>query len=93
MKIIELPIASLVEAEWNPNGIDENDRQKLSTSIRRFGLVQNLVARQIGNGKYEVLSGNQRLKTLKQQGETHVPCHVVELNDAEAMLLGQTLNR
>lgn len=72
MKIIELPIASLVEAEWNPNGIEENDRKKLSTSIKRFGMVQNLVARQIGNGKYEVLSGNQRLKVLAEQKEAHV---------------------
>ncbi len=93
MKIYDLPIHALEEAKWNSNVMEEDEKKKLSKSIYRFGLVQNLVARQIGNGKYEILSGNQRLKTLREQGETYVPCFVVDLDEAGAMLLAQTLNR
>ena len=66
---------------------------RLSESISRHGLVQNLVVRPLGGGTYEVLSGNQRLQVLRGMAEAEVPCVVVELGDARARLLAQALNR
>jgi ParB family chromosome partitioning protein len=73
--------------------MDEAMLQKLRESITRYGLVQNLVVRPLGNGSYEVLSGNQRLQVLRELQRSPVPCVVVELADAHARLLGQALNR
>lgn len=42
---------------------------------------------------YETLSGNHRHDLYREEGVTHVPCVVVELADAEARVLAQTLNR
>jgi ParB family chromosome partitioning protein len=53
--------------------------------------VQNLVVRQVAGG-YEVLSGNHRLKLLKELYITMVPCVVVDIDDAHARLLAQALN-
>jgi len=39
--------------------------QRLRSSILKYGFIQNLVVRRIDNG-YEVLSGNQRLKLLRE---------------------------
>lgn len=65
----------------------------LRESLRRYGLVENLVVRFLGDDTYEALSGNQRLKVLKELGYTFAPCVVVELDDAHACLLSQALNR
>ena len=46
----------------------------------------------MNNSQYEVLSGNQRLKAITSLGIKTVPCVVVDLNDAESMLLAQALN-
>ena len=72
MEVIELPIEVLKEATWNVNQIDEAMLQRLRMSIGKYGLVQNLVVRKVGDG-YEVLSGNQRLKLLREFKLTKVP--------------------
>jgi ParB family chromosome partitioning protein len=91
MEIIELPIETLKEAVWNVNQVDESMMQRLRVSITKYGLVQNLVVRQVAGG-YEVLSGNHRLKLLKELYITMVPCVVVDIDDAHARLLAQALN-
>ena len=91
MKIIELPIEALKEAPWNVNQVDDSMMQRLRTSIGKYGLVQNLVVRQIAND-YEVLSGNHRLRLLHELLIKKVPCVVVDVDDAHARLLAQALN-
>ncbi|MFC1865096.1 ParB/RepB/Spo0J family partition protein [Chloroflexota bacterium] len=92
MKIIDLPLTSLREAPWNPNQMDEKVTRLLKNSLSRYGLVEPLVVRTMGQSHYEVLSGNQRLKVLTEMGKESVLCAVVELEDTEAMLLTQALN-
>jgi ParB family chromosome partitioning protein len=91
MEIVELPIESLKEAPWNANTIDDAMLQRLRASITNYGFVQNLVVRKIANN-YEVLSGNQRLKLLREFNILKVPCVIVDLDDAHARLLAQALN-
>jgi len=91
MEIIELPIEVLKEASWNVNQPNEAMLQRLRSSIQQFGFVQNLVVRYLGDG-YEVLSGNQRLKLLREFNVSKVPCVIVNLDDAHARLFAQALN-
>ncbi|PVV82558.1 ParB/RepB/Spo0J family partition protein [Dehalogenimonas alkenigignens] len=91
MNIINLPIAQLTPAPWNPNTMDEAGFEKLRNSLSRYDLVQPLVVRPI-QGLYEVLSGNQRLRVLQDLAIDPVPCVVVDLSDAEAKLLAHALN-
>jgi ParB family chromosome partitioning protein len=91
MEIVELPIEVLKEAAWNVNQPNEAMLQRLRSSIQQFGFVQNLVVRPIGS-EYEVLSGNQRLKLLREFNVSKVPCVIVNLDDAHARLFAQALN-
>jgi ParB family chromosome partitioning protein len=93
MNVIEIPLSRLREAPWNANQMDFDTMQKLRESIRRFGCVHNLVVRETGNDIFEVLSGNQRLKLLREMGFTCAPCFIVSLDDARARLLAQALNQ
>jgi ParB family chromosome partitioning protein len=93
MKIVEIPVEQLKEDPNNANMMNQQMTDRLRESIRRYGLVQNLVVRPIGNDAYEVLSGNQRLKVIKEMGFTLVSCMVTDLDDAQARLLAQALNR
>ena len=93
MEIVEISVDCLFEAPWNPNEMDPATLSLLTESIKRHGVVENFVVRPIGNGTYEVLSGNHRLRVLRRLGELEVPCLVVALDDARARLLAQALNR
>jgi ParB family transcriptional regulator, chromosome partitioning protein len=92
MEIVNLPIELLVEATWNANQDDDAVLARLRASIKRYGLVQNLVVRPLGD-HYEVLSGNQRLKLLREMEAKTIPCVVVKVDDDQARLLSQALNR
>ena len=93
MDLMNLRLERLQDAPWNPNRMDDVTLKRLIESMTRFGMVQNLVVRPIGEGDYEVLSGNQRLQALKELGYAKAPCVVVEVDDVHARLLAQALNR
>lgn len=92
MNVTDIPIDQLREAPWNPNVADEQTLDRLSESISRYGLVVPLVVRAVDHDSFEVLSGNQRLGVLTALGFQSIPCIVVALDDAQAMLLAQALN-
>lgn len=92
MGVIDLAVSQLKEAPWNPNEMDDAMLMRLKESIRRYGLVENLVVRPVSDGFFEVLSGNHRLKVIKEAGFTSAPCLVRNLDDAHARLLAQALN-
>ncbi len=92
MKTVELPIQKILTAPWNANNMDIRTMQRLRESLSRYGLLQPLVVRPISKSQFEVLSGNQRLKVLRENNYKRIPCVIVDLNDAEAMLLAKALN-
>ncbi len=93
MDLINLHLEQLQEAPWNPNRIDDAMVERLRESLTRYGMVQNLVVRPLSDGRYEVLSGNQRLQVLRELCYAEASCVVVDLDDAHARLLAQALNR
>jgi ParB family transcriptional regulator, chromosome partitioning protein len=92
LEIVNLPLDKLNPASWNSNQMDQVTLKKLKESIRRYGIVENLVVRKLPDETFEVLSGNQRLKLLVEMGFSTAPCLVVNEIDAQARLLAQALN-
>jgi ParB family chromosome partitioning protein len=92
VEVRDIPLEQLREAPWNPNEMDEATLRRLANSLGRFGAVLPLVVRPIEDG-YEVIGGNQRLVVCRQENMNTVPCVLVNLDDVQARLLAQALNR
>lgn len=92
MKVTHISLSKLQEAPWNSNTMTARMYAKLKSSLQRYGLLGNLVVRPLGDRRREVLSGNQRLKALRELGYESAPCVTVDLGDAQARLLSQVLN-
>jgi ParB-like nuclease domain len=90
-----LDTRTLMPALWNANHVPRETMERIKTSVRTFGIVENIVIRPHPEfeGKYEVLSGNHRLQIYKQLRVKKIPCKIVNLDDAMARVLAQTLNR
>jgi len=94
-RVRQIPLAQLRPAEWNANVVPPATLKKIRASIEDFGVVENLVVRPhpSEDGCFEVVSGNHRLALYQEMGFDKAPCVVVELDDARARILAQTLNR
>lgn len=55
---------------------DPYELEKLAESIRTSGIVQPLLVRGEGKGKYELIAGERRLRAAKLVGLRKVPCIV-----------------
>ncbi len=93
LETIDIPIKHLKPAPWNTNVMDDKMVSRLKESIKRYGLLSNLVVRSLINGDYEVIGGNWRLKVLSEMGIETIPCAVVDIDDTQARLLSLALNR
>lgn len=93
MKIVDVPLARITTASWNPNRLDEAMRRRLTASVDRYGLVQPLVVRPKGDG-FETVAGAQRLEVLREKDRKAVPCVVLNrVSDVDAKVLSVALNR
>ncbi len=79
MEIVDLPMNSIIAAQWNPNEMDWDMLSHLRRSIQRFELLVPLVVRKVGDNRYETIGGAQRLSILRELGMTTAPCVVVEV--------------
>ncbi len=90
----QVSLDELWAAEWNANRVPDAVLAKGARSIEDFGVVENLLVRPHPDGRgYEVISGNHRLLLYREMGMGTAPCRVVEVDDAHARILAQTLNR
>ena len=68
---------------------DKAGLERLAASLRRHGMLQNLLVRPLpGNGKFspvfEVVLGERRLRAAMMAGMSAVPCTVLDLTDEQA---------
>ena len=89
-KKVEANIDISVDAiEANPfqprTNFDGQALEELAASIKKLGVVQPLTIRDAGNGKYQLIAGERRLRAARLAGLTHVPAYIRTADD-QAML-------
>ncbi len=62
---------------------DETKLNELAESIRKYGVIQPIVVRQIGD-KYEIIAGERRYKASKIANKSTIPAIIINLNDKES---------
>ena len=60
---------------------DEESIAELAASIGELGLLQPLLVRSTGEGDYELIAGERRLRAARRAGLTEVPVVIVETDE------------
>ena len=61
---------------------DEDSLSELAQSIKTYGLIQPVTVRPVGNGKYQLISGERRFRAAQMAGLTEIPAFVRTVDDA-----------
>lgn len=74
----------------NPNQprvrFDYNELEGLAVSVRTNGMLQPINVRKRNDGKYELISGERRLRAARMVGMTKLPCVVMDVSDEQSAL-------
>ena len=91
-----LPLAVLQTGRYQPRTrMDEGALAELAESIKVQGIMQPVLVRAIGEGRYEIIAGERRVKAAAIAGLTEVPVLVRDVPDesAAAMSLIENIQR
>ncbi|MEG2322408.1 MAG: ParB/RepB/Spo0J family partition protein, partial [Bacilli bacterium] len=84
-QIVELSINDVLPNRFQPRiKFDENSINELALSIKKYGVIQPIVVRKIGD-KYEIIAGERRYKASVIAGKTTIPAIVSEFSDNESV--------
>lgn len=65
--------------------------QELKDSIKQNGVLQPILVRPMGNGKYQVVAGERRFKASCELGLKTIPARIKEVDNEEEILLLQLI--
>uniref|UniRef100_A0A7C2GJM8 ParB/RepB/Spo0J family partition protein n=1 Tax=Thermus islandicus TaxID=540988 RepID=A0A7C2GJM8_9DEIN len=85
-----LPLEALLPSP-QPRRRFEN-LEALAESIREKGVLQPLLVRPLGDGRYAIVAGERRYRAAKMAGLAEVPVRVLDLPEKEARLLALVEN-
>ncbi len=67
--------------EFSSEGLAE-----LTESIREHGIIQPITVRKAGNDRFELISGERRVRAAIEAGLTHIPAYIIEVETDRKML-------
>lgn len=85
--IEEIPLSKLVPFKNHPFKVTDDERmQEMADSIRKHGVFVPALARALGNGDFEIISGHRRKRACELAGLKTMPVIIRNLNDDEAVI-------
>ena len=85
-KIIEV---EKIKSGKNIRNERDTSIQELADSIERNGLINPIMVKPIGSGKYEVVAGHRRFEAVKRLGLPHIECNVTDETSEKDLMLAQ----
>jgi ParB family chromosome partitioning protein len=91
--IIELEIDAIEINPFQPRtNFNEESLRELSTSIKELGVIQPITVRKLDYNKYQLISGERRLRASKLAGLDTVPAYIRIANDNESLVMALVEN-
>ncbi len=94
--LTDIPVAQVTEApaSWRKQDVSMLTVPELVKSIRKFGMLEPVIVRRLGDDQFQLLSGNSRLLAVKELGLEMITSRVLEgISDAQAKTVYQDLHR
>jgi len=84
--IIELDVDSIELNPFQPRTkFNEESLRELASSIKELGVIQPITVRKTGFNKYQLVSGERRLRASKAIGLKSIPSYIRIANDQESL--------
>lgn len=81
-----VPLQQILPNPYQPRtDFPEEDLNELAESVRQNGLLQPLLVRRKGDGRFELIAGERRLRAARLAGLQSVPVTVRNCTDQQAM--------
>ena len=81
LHIVYVQISKLRPSEYNPRKISKESLEQLKESIKRFQMVDPIIANAAPNRKNIVIGGHMRLRGAKELGFKEIPVVYVKIPD------------
>jgi len=86
IKVIPIEKIKIPKVRASARMTDEA-REFFEETVKRYGVLQPILVRDLGDGNYELLAGKSRLEELKKKGEVVVQAVVVKVEDRDATIM------
>ena len=91
--IVELELDVIEINPFQPrSNFNEEALQELSGSIKELGVIQPITVRKTDFNKYQLISGERRLRASKLAGLTTIPAYIRIANDQESLTMALVEN-
>jgi ParB family chromosome partitioning protein len=91
--IIELEIDAIEINPFQPrSNFNEESLKELAISIKELGVIQPITVRKLDFNKYQLISGERRLRASTLVGLTTVPAYIRIANDNESLVMALVEN-
>lgn len=85
--IVLVPVNFIIPNPDQPRKtFNQTELEGLASSIKHNGIIQPLVIRRISDDKYELISGERRLRAAKSVGLENVPCIIMSVCSEQSAL-------
>lgn len=90
---LRLPVGCLQPGKYQPRGeMEEASLQELADSIKKQGLLQPILVRELADGRYEIIAGERRWRASQLAGLTEIPVITKQVDDETAMAMALVEN-
>jgi ParB family transcriptional regulator, chromosome partitioning protein len=91
--IIELDIDAIEINPFQPRtNFNQESLQELASSIKELGVIQPITVRKLDFNKYQLISGERRLRASKLIGLQTIPSYIRIANDNESLVMALVEN-
>lgn len=85
--------AQIVPGKYQPrHTFDDKTINELAASLSEHGLIQPIVVRTVGDGTYELISGERRWRAAQKAQLHQIPAIIREMDDKTALEIGLVEN-